>query len=117
MIAAAMGWIGTVGTISAYVMLSRGRWQPASLRYALLNGVGGLLAAAASAAYGAWPSVASNLLWSAVAVHSAVTTLHARRTARVAERVAEAVAEVRELPSRPTDPEPPTGPQPVLLAA
>jgi len=113
MIAAAMGWIGTVGTISAYVMLSRGRWQPASLRYALLNGVGGLLAAAASAAYGAWPSVASNLLWSAVAVHSAVTTLHARRTERVAVRL----AEVRELPSRPTDPEPPTGPQPVLLAA
>jgi hypothetical protein len=109
MIAAAMGWIGTVGTISAYVMLSRGRWQPASLRYALLNGVGGLLAAAASAAYGAWPSVASNLLWSAVAVHSAVTTLHARRSERVAE--------VRELPARPSDPEPPTGPQPVLLAA
>ena len=109
MIAAAMGWIGTVGTISAYVMLSRGRWQPASLRYATLNGLGGLLAAAASAAYGAWPSVASNLLWSAVAVHSAVTTLHARRIERLAE--------VRELPSRPSDPEPPTGPQPVLIAA
>ena len=82
MIAAAMGWIGTVGTISAYVMLSRGRWHSASLRYAAFNGLGGLLAATASAAYGAWPSVASNLLWSAVAAHSAVTTLHARRTAR-----------------------------------
>ena len=109
MIAAAMGWIGTVGTISAYVMLSRGRWQAASLRYAALNGLGGLLAATASAAYGAWPSVASNLLWSAVALHSAVTTLHARRAARIAV--------VRELPARATDPEPPTGPQPVLLAA
>ena len=64
-IAAAMGWIGTVGTIGAYVMLSRGRWHSASLRYAALNGIGGLLAAGASAAYGAWPSVASNLLWSA----------------------------------------------------
>jgi len=109
MIAAAMGWIGTVGTISAYVMLSRGRWQAASLRYAALNGLGGLLAAAASAAYGAWPSVASNLLWSAVAVHSAVTTLHARRVARIAVVV--------DLPARASDPEPPTGPQPVLLAA
>src|SRR6478735_1040405 len=83
MIAAAMGWIGTVGTIGAYVMLSRGRWQAASLRYAAVNGLGGLLAGTASAAYGAWPSVASNVLWSAVALHSAVTTLHERRAARV----------------------------------
>ena len=109
MIAAAMGWIGTVGTIGAYVMLSRGRWQAASLRYAALNGLGGLLAATASAAYGAWPSVASNLLWSAVALHSAVTTLHARHLERIAVVV--------ELPARASDPEPPTGPQPVLLAA
>ena len=109
MIAAAMGWIGTFGTIGAYVMLSRGSWHSASLRYAALNGIGGLLGAAASAAYGAWPSVASNLLWSAVALHSAVTTLHARRSARIAV--------VRELPARTSDPEPPTGPQPVLLAA
>jgi hypothetical protein len=109
MIAAAMGWIGTVGTIGAYVMLSRGRWQAASLRYAALNGVGGLLAATASAAYGAWPSVASNLLWSAVALHSAVSTLRARHLERVATVV--------ELPVRTLDPEPPTGPQPVLLAA
>jgi len=109
MIAAAMGWIGTVGTIGAYVMLSRGRWQAASLRYAALNGLGGLLAATASAAYGAWPSVASNLLWSAVAAHSAVTTLHQRRTTRIAV--------VHELPVRDSDPEPPTGPQPLLVAA
>ena len=58
MIAAAMGWIGTFGTIGAYVMLSRGSWHSSSLRYAALNGIGGLLGAAASAAYGAWPSVA-----------------------------------------------------------
>ncbi len=109
MIAAAMGWIGTVGTISAYVMLSRGSWHSASLRYATLNGLGGLLGAVASAAYGAWPSVASNLLWSGVALHSAVTTLHERRTVRLAV--------VRELPVRPSDQEPPTGPQPVLVAA
>jgi hypothetical protein len=108
MIAAAMGWIGTVGTISAYVMLSRGRWHSASLRYAAINGVGGLLCAAASAAYGAWPSVTSNLLWSVIAVHSLTVTLHERRAQRIAL--------VRELPVR-SDPEPPTGPQPVLIAA
>lgn len=109
MIAAAMGWIGTVGTISAYVMLSRGHWHSASLRYAALNGIGGLLAATASAAYGAWPSVASSLLWSCVALHSAVATLHQRHT--------RAIAAAEQLPVRPADPEPPTGPQPVLLDA
>src|SRR4051812_42035079 len=97
MIAAAMGWIGTVGTIGAYVMLSRGRWHSASLRYAAINAVGGVLCAAASAAYGAWPSVTSNLLWSAIAGHSLVATLCERRARRIAV--------IRELPVRTSDPE------------
>ena len=66
-------------------MLSRGHWHSASLRYAALNGIGGLLCGAASAAYGAWPSVASNLLWSGVAVHSAIVTLRSRRNQRLAD--------------------------------
>jgi hypothetical protein len=109
MIASAMGWIGTVGTISAYVLLTRGRWSHASLRYSAINGVGGLLCAGASAAYGAWPSTTSNLLWSVIAAQSVVATLRERRTERLAI--------VHQLPVRPSDPEPPTGPQPVLLAA
>lgn len=109
MTAAAMGWIGTVGTIGAYLMLSRGRWNSTSLRYAALNGIGGVLGAGASMAYGAWPSVTSNLLWSCVALHSAVATVRARH--------AERIAVVVPLPDHPSDPEPPTGPQPVLLSA
>ncbi len=96
MIAAAAGWIGTIGTMSAYVMLTRGRWSSSSLRYAVLNVVGGLLGGAASAAYGAWPSAASNLVWSGVALHSLVTTLRERRTRPVASVV----------PLRPRDPDP-----------
>lgn len=109
MIAAAMGWIGTVGTIGAYILLTQGRWSSASVRYSAINGIGGLLCAAASAAYGAWPSATSNLLWSVIAAYSIVTTLRARRSERIAV--------VHQLPARPYDPEPPTGPQPVLLAA
>jgi amino acid transporter len=82
MIAAAMGWIGTLGTISAYVMLSRGYLHAGSVRYAVLNFVGGLLGAAGSAVYGAWPSVASNLIWSGVALQSILLTLHQRRSVR-----------------------------------
>jgi hypothetical protein len=79
MIAAAMGWIGTIGSIGAYLMLTRGDLHPASLRYAAINFVSGLLCAVASATYGAWPSVAANLVWSVVAAQSGVSEMLRRR--------------------------------------
>ncbi len=97
MIGAALGWVGTVGTFGAYVLLSRGLWHATSIRYAALNGLGGLLGAVGSSLYGAWPSVVSNVLWSGVAAHSIVLTVRARRRARPAGTV-----EAR------TDPEPRT---------
>ena len=87
MIASAIGWVGTIGSICAYLLLSRGRWHATSLRYSFLNLVAGVLAGSASALYGAWPSVGSNLLWCAIAVQSAVTTLRERRSSvRFAEQ-------------------------------
>jgi hypothetical protein len=80
MFALVMGWIGTVGTIWAYVLLSRGQVDATSLRYSALNLVAGVLAGTASALYGAWPSVGANVVWCAIALHSAVTTLHRRRS-------------------------------------
>ena len=109
MIAAAMGWVGTIGSIVAYLLLTRGRWHATSLRYSALNGLAGLLAGGASAVYGAWPSVASNVVWSCIAAQSALATLRARRSDRLAE--------VLPLPVVEHDPEPPTGPQPILMAA
>ena len=106
MVAAALGWVGTFGTIGAYVLLSRGHWHATSIRYAALNAIGGLLGAAGSTLYGAWPSVGSNLLWSAVAAHSIVMTYRERRAARPA-----AVTELKP------DPGPPTGDLPVLAGA
>ena len=96
MIAAAMGWIGTLGTIGAYVMLSRGYVTGGSVRYGVLNLIGGLLGAAGSTAYGAWPSVASNLIWSGVALQSVLVTLRARRELELAPvRTLETPAPVR----------------------
>jgi hypothetical protein len=70
MVAAALGWIGTAGTLLAYLSLSRG-WLPStSRRYAALNIVGGVLAGAACALYGAWPSAASNFIWAAIGMMS-----------------------------------------------
>jgi hypothetical protein len=81
MFALVMGWVGTIGSIWAYVLLSRGRVDANSLRYSALNLVAGVLAGCASALYGAWPSVGANVVWCAIAVHSGVTTLRTRRSA------------------------------------
>ena len=113
MFAAVMGWIGTVGTMGAYVMLSRGRWNATSIRYGVLNLVGGLLGATGSAAYGAWPSVASNIVWAGVALHSITATLRARRAQ--ATVVPEPERQV-STDSRP-DPWPDTLTMPALTAA
>jgi hypothetical protein len=106
MIAATLGWVGTVGTFGAYVLLSRGLWHATSIRYAALNGVAGLLGAIGSSLYGAWPSVVSNLLWAGVASHSIVLTYRERRGARPSDPV--------ELI---TQPEPRAGEVPVLARA
>jgi hypothetical protein len=106
MVAAALGWVGTLGTFGAYVLLSRGLWHATSIRYAALNGVAGLLGAIGSSLYGAWPSVVSNVLWSGVAAQSIVLTYRARRGALPAG------------PAQPhADPEPQTGDLLVLARA
>lgn len=79
MLAAALGWLGTIGTFVAYAMLWKGWLTSESRRYALLNTVGGLLGGTASAIYGAWPSAAANFAWAALGVHSMVETHRRRR--------------------------------------
>lgn len=81
MIAAALGWLGTIGTLVAYLMLTRGHLAASSLSYAMLNALGGLFGGAASAAYGAWPSATSNFVWAALGLHSAIAAVcrHRRR--------------------------------------
>jgi hypothetical protein len=116
MIAAAMGWMGTLGTIGAYLMLSRGRWNASSLRYGVLNLLGGLLGAAGSTAYGAWPSVASNLVWAGLSLQSVLVTLQERRPVLVeVEPVAEPVAEPAV--GAAADPWPDTLTMPAVLTA
>ena len=43
MAAAILGWMGTAGTLLAYVLVSRGRIASGSRRYAALNIIGGSL--------------------------------------------------------------------------
>lgn len=79
MIAAALGWVGTVGTFVAYLAVSRGWLAGHSWRYATLNTVGGFLGGAAAVLYGAWPSAASNFIWAAIGVATLAGTVRSRR--------------------------------------
>ena len=72
MLAAALGWMGTAGTLVAYLMLSRGRLAAESRMYASLNMVGGLLGGAACVLYGAWPSAAANFAWAGLGLHGMI---------------------------------------------
>lgn len=58
-----LGWLGTAGTFTAYLMISRGWMTAETLGYALLNTIGGFLGAAGAFTYGAWPALVSNAVW------------------------------------------------------
>ena len=68
-----LGGLGTIGSFTAYVLIWRGWVAPTAKRYAALNAVGGLLGAAGSLVYGAWPAVISNLVWAAIGAASLIS--------------------------------------------
>lgn len=70
MTAAVLGWVGTIGTLMAYLLANRGRLSINSRRYAMVNAVGGVLSGTASTLYGAWPSAAANFVWALVGAHA-----------------------------------------------
>ena len=57
------GWIGMALLIGAYALVTTGSILGPSLRFQLMNLVGGALLMVNSAWYGAWPSAALNLVW------------------------------------------------------
>ncbi|MGW0161329.1 CBU_0592 family membrane protein [Mycobacterium sp. NPDC003323] len=83
MVAATLGWVGAVGTLFAYLAVSRGWLCGKSRRYAALNIAGGTMAGVAAGMYGAWPSAASNLVWALIGVISVVAQQREARRTRV----------------------------------
>ncbi|HEY0215779.1 MAG TPA: hypothetical protein VGC57_05255 [Cellulomonas sp.] len=92
----ALGWVGAVTCLIAYVMVTRGRWAASSGRYQLANVISGLFMGMVAARSGVWPSVVTNLVWMAVGVHAVTVLLRARRPrlAENAESAADVVARV-----------------------
>ncbi|MGW9021707.1 hypothetical protein ACWGOE_09515 [Leucobacter chromiiresistens] len=76
-----LGWMGTVGTFVAYVLMLRGTWSPSTRSYLALNAAGGLLAAGGALAYGAWPSFASNIVWGVMGAYGLFATFRRRHDA------------------------------------
>lgn len=75
----ALGWVGAALCLTAYILVTRGRWSPTSGRYQAANVVSGLLLGAVAASSGVWPSVVTNVVWAAVALHAVTSLVRARR--------------------------------------
>ena len=65
-----MGWAGAIFLLSAYWLVSHGRIEPRATRYQAMNVAGGALLIVNSAFYGAFPSVAVNVVWILVGIHA-----------------------------------------------
>ncbi len=75
----ALGWVGAVTCLIAYVMVTRGTWAPTSGRYQLANVISGLFMGLVAASSGVWPSVVTNVVWAVVGAHAVAVVLRARR--------------------------------------
>ena len=62
-IASSVGWVGAVGTVGAYALVSQRRLEPTSLRFQGLNLLGGSLLAVSALSHGNWSSTVCNLIW------------------------------------------------------
>jgi hypothetical protein len=89
----ALGWVGAVTCLIAYVFVTRGKWAPTSGRYQLANVISGLFMGLVAASSGVWPSVLTNLVWMVVGAHAVMVVLRARRQ-RARDRVPVATAAV-----------------------
>ncbi|HET92004.1 MAG TPA: hypothetical protein ENN99_14885 [Chloroflexi bacterium] len=64
------GWVGVVALLLAYVLVSTRKIEGDSSSYQLLNAVGSGLLILNSYYYGAYPSVAVNVVWIGIAVYT-----------------------------------------------
>src|SRR3954470_17043607 len=102
-VAATGGWIGAIGTVGAYAMVSQRRMEAHSLRFQAINVACAALLSVRALSVHNWPSMASNLVWMAIGAHA---LLCARRALRAA--VANRLRVVR----RPGDGQPPPATSP-----
>jgi len=64
------GWVGAVAGITAYLMVSRGKWIAASLTFQLTNVASATMMFTVAAVNGVWPSASANVAWMAIGIIS-----------------------------------------------
>jgi hypothetical protein len=72
-----LGWVGAVGTVGAYALVSRRGLDAGSMRFQTINVVGAGLLAVSALSAGSWPSLVSNLVWMSIGLHALVSARHA----------------------------------------
>ena len=72
-----IGWIGAAALLVAYAMVSSRKVEGHSSAFQLLNVGGSVLLAANTIFYGAYPSTFVNIIWTAIAVFTIVTSKRA----------------------------------------
>lgn len=82
-VAATGGWIGAVGTVGAYALVSQRRMEAHSLRFQTINVVCAALLSVSALSVDNWPSAASNLVWMSIGLHSLLGSRQALRAAVV----------------------------------
>ena len=80
-VAATGGWIGAVGTVGAYALVSQRRMEAHSLRFQLINVLCAALLSLSALSVRNWPSTASNLVWMCIGLHALFLSRQALREA------------------------------------
>lgn len=80
-VAATGGWIGAVGTVGAYAMVSQRRMEAHSLRFQTINVVCAALLSISAMSVHNWPSTMSNLVWMFIGLHALLGARQALRAA------------------------------------
>lgn len=76
----AIGWIGAICVLGAYILLSTGHLSGSSARFHLLNVVGALGFVINTYAHGAIPSMVLNVIWACVGGYALIKIAHAKNT-------------------------------------
>ncbi len=76
-----LGWVGALGVLAAYGLLTVGRWESASMRYQGANTVFAALLLVWAISIAAWQSALLNGVWAAVGLVGVVRILRRRADA------------------------------------
>ena len=66
--ASTLGWVGAIGTVLAYALVSMRVLSATSRTFQAVNALGAALLTVSALAHDSWPSAASNLTWVLIAL-------------------------------------------------